>query len=318
MTDPHTVFFWLASAYAAVGVGVLSALLTRAWTRRRGGVATAAESAWCALLPAVSLLLLPLSARHPHLFQLPDLHAAWHGWERTLHAEPAAHGALHAANSVLLLLGAFFFARTVYTVAKLRTFATAVRAASELQPEPFEGANLYTIPSRRPLCFTMGVFRPAIYVTAGLRQQLSQRDCAAMLAHESAHIRRRDNLVKLLLTLFYALFPLPGCGLLLRDWRQAAERECDAAAAHHVGSAADVAAALVRTARVMARSSTETPGGACFAAFEDDLDGRVQALLTCSPLSRRPLSMPPMVLGLGLLIIASSWLHHAVEMFVRH
>jgi beta-lactamase regulating signal transducer with metallopeptidase domain len=164
----------------------------------------------------------------------------------------------------------------------------------------------------------MGLRRPAIYVTTSLQEQLSLRDYKAMLAHEAAHLRRRDGLARVFLSLFYALFPLPGSGSLQRDWHHATERDCDAEAACRIGSAPDVAAALLRVAQVIARSATAVPGGACFAAFGDDIEGRVQALLALPAAPTRVLPTRLVILGLGLLLAASSWLHHVVEWFVLH
>ncbi len=318
MADLHPVLLWLASVYAAAGVGVLSALLIRAWTRRPGRVVTLLEAAWCALLPPLAVLLLPLSALDPHLTQLPEMHAAWHRWEQVVHRGAVTHGALHAANALLLLAGVFFLARTVYAVTRMHAFAVAVRSAARPQAAQIAGAPLYSVPSARPLCFTMGLLRPAVYVTTSLQEHLSPREQEAMLAHEGAHIRRRDGLTRVFLSLFYALFPFPGSSLLLQDWHQAAERGCDAEAASRIGSAPDVAAALIRVAQAMTRSTTAVPGSVCFADFGDDIEGRVQALLALTASPPRALPTRPVLLGLGLLLTASSWLYHIVELFARH
>lgn len=319
MADLHSVLLWLTSVYGAAGVGVLSALLTRTWTRRHVRCATPPEAAWCAFLPPLAVLLLPLSAPlDPHLTQWPAAHAAWHHWEQAIHAGPITHGALHAANALLLLVGVFFLARMVYTLTRMHAFAVALRSIARPQAAQIAGALLYSVPSARPLCFTMGLLRPAVYVTTSLQDHLSPREQEAMLAHEVAHIRRRDGLTRVFLSLFYALFPFPGSSLLLRDWHQAAERDCDAEAASRIGSAPDVAAALIRVAQVMTQSTTTVPGGACFAAFGDDIEGRVQALLALPASPPRTLPTRLVLLGLGLLLTASSWLYHAVELFVRH
>lgn len=318
MADLHPLLLWLASVYAAAGIGVLSALLIRAWTRRHGRLATPPEAAWCAFLPPLAVLLAPLSALEPHLSQSPDLHAAWHRWEQAVHAGPVTHGALHAANLLLLFVAAFFAARTVFTLTRMRAFAVSVRSVARLQPEEVEGARLYSISSRRPLCFTMGLLRPAVYVTTSLHDLLPPREYEAMLAHEAAHIRRRDGLARVFLSLFYALFPIPGTGLLLRDWHHAAERDCDAEAAGRTGSAPDVAAALIRVAQAMTRSSTAVPGGACFAAFGDDIEGRVRVLLALPTRHSRVVPTRLVLLGLLPLLAAGSWIHHAAELFAQH
>jgi Zn-dependent protease with chaperone function len=318
MDDLYPVLSFLTSAYAAAGAGLLSALLMRAWVRRDGRLPSPPEAAWCAFLPPLALLLLPLLMLQPHLTQFPPAHELWHRWEQALHTAPVTHAALHGANLLLLFAGAFFFARMVFTLTRMRAFAVSVRAAARAEPVEVEDFRLFIIPSPRPLCFTMGLRRPAVYVTTALQEHLSPREYEAMLAHEAAHIRRRDGLSRVFLALFYALFPFPGSDLLLADWHQAAERDCDAAAARRIGSAPDVARALVRVAQVMARSSTAVPGGASFASFGDDIEGRVQALLSLPARPSRALPAGLVFLGLLLLVTASSWLQHGVDLFIRH
>jgi beta-lactamase regulating signal transducer with metallopeptidase domain len=139
-----------------------------------------------------------------------------------------------------------------------------------------------------------------------------------MLAHEAAHVRRKDCLARTFLALFYALFPLPGSHLLMADWHHAAERECDALAADRIGSALDVAAALIRAAKAAPRSAVAVRDGACFAGFGDDVEGRVQALLALPASRSRTRPTHLVFASLGFLLAASLWIAHAVELFVRH
>jgi beta-lactamase regulating signal transducer with metallopeptidase domain len=319
MRELEPILLIVSFAYAAAGVGIVSALLVRTWNYRRARRPTAGEAAWCAFLPPLALLLLPLSTVEPHPTGIPGaVHALWHGWQRTLHATPFTHAALHAANYLLLGLAAMGVVRMVFRIAQMRAFASCIHKAASPSATPVEGAPLFSIASARPLCFTMGVLRPAVYLSTGLREQLSPREREAMLAHEATHVRRRDGVVRTFLSLFYTLFPLPGSRLLLADWHHAAERECDAAAAGRIGSATDVAAALIRAAQAMARSSACLPGGACFAAFGDDIEGRVEALLALPSSGSRGWPTRLVLAGLGSLWTASLWFYHAVELFVRH
>jgi Zn-dependent protease with chaperone function len=309
----------LSFAYAAAGIGLVSALLARAWARRQRRFPSAGEATWCAFLPPLALLLLPLSAVEPHFpGTLNAVHLMWHSWEQALHAAPLAHGMLHAANSLLLVLAATGLVRMAYALARMRGFASALRTAGTTSPEFVDGVPLRTIDSPRPLCFTTGLLRPSVYLSTGLRELLSPQEREAMLAHEAAHLHRGDSLVRTFLFLFYALFPLPGSRLLLADWHHAVERECDALAARRIGSAPDVASALIRMAQAAARSAVAVPDGACFAALGDDIEGRVEALLALPASHSRARPTPLVLLGLGFLLTGSLWISHAVELFVRH
>lgn len=319
MADLEPILLIVSCAYAAAGIGVVSALGARAWSRRRAHLPSAAEAAWCAGLPLLALLLLPLSAVAPHPAPALDApHRLWHDWQQDLHAIPWTHAALHAANYLLLLLAAAGVVRLAFALARMHAFAASIRRTATPDPASVAGVPLYQIASTRPLCFTMGPLRPAIYLTTGLREQLSPRECEAMLAHEAAHVHRQDGLVRLFHSLFYALFPLPGARLLLADWHHAAERACDAAAAARIGSATDVATALIRAAQAVSQSAGHVPESACFVALDDDIEGRVAALLAPSSAGAR--GCPPRVVlaGLGSLGAASLWFSHAVELFVRH
>jgi Zn-dependent protease with chaperone function len=325
MADLHLCLWPLAYAYAAAAAGLAAALMARSWAQRAGRVPCAAEAAWCAFLPPIAVLVLPAAATlQPHAMgPLIATHALWHQWARALHAAPIAHGVLHVTNLLLLIFTMLCAARTLHGLGRARAFGAALRASGQLERSGTEAIPLYRLPSRVPTAFTLGILRPAVYASSGLLAQLSTRDCEAMLAHEAAHVRRRDGLTGALLAAFYNLFPLPGSGLLRAEWQRAAERACDADAARRLDSRTDVAAALVRVAGIVWQSQGPVPGAVRFAASGDDIEARVQALLAPLSVSQgRPdapaLSAWLILLSLGMIGAAHFWVHHAVELFVRH
>lgn len=326
MPDLQPVLTLLVTSYAAASAGLMAALVLRAGSRLLGGFPSGTEATWCAFLPFAALVLLPaLSAfQEPGAGALAGLHAAWHRLEAQVHQSPAGHGALHLANGLTLLLAFACLARTVYTLARMRTFAAALRTASEPLEERVGARPVLQLASERPICFTLGVFQPSVYITSRLLENLAPRDREAMLAHEAAHIRRRDGLVSALLTLFYTAFPLPGSRLLYEDWERAAERECDAAAARRIGSPHDVAAALVRVARLAVQPAAALPYGACFIARNQSIEARVEALLAVPAPGASSLMTCPgrpflvVLASLGILFTAHFWVHHVVDLFVHH
>ncbi len=308
----------LVFVYGATLVGTVAAHLFRAGTRCDGRIPTLWEATWCAFLPWLSVLFLSATAvTQPHwLPPFAGLHAQWHQWEATIHRSEALHGLLHAANWLVLLLAAWLAGRAVFTGARMRGFEKTLEETARPTADP----GVYALPASRPLCFTLGVFRPRIYVTGELLAQLDPRDTQVVLAHEAAHVRRRDTLVGAVLTLFYTLLPLPGSSLLLRDRRLAVERACDREAAGQVGSANDVALTLVRVARLLARYSTDAPNAVCFAEWGEDVEGRVQALLQMpQPSGRVRLATGAFAtFCLGLMIGAALWVPHVVDLFAHH
>jgi len=251
-------------------VGSAIALLGRAWSRRGGRTPSLLEAGWCAFLPLAAVLLLPLAASlQPHtLPSFEGAHAWWHQWEEAIHRSTAAHGALHGANWLVLAAGGYLLGRTIFALARMLSFEGDLRRSAGKA----EWEGVYSLSTSRPLCFTVGLVRPAVYVTTALREQLSAEDLRAVLAHEAAYVRRQDTVTAGLLTLFYTLCPAPGSRLLLRDWRRAVERTCDQEAARAVGSPYDVAAALVRVARLAAQALARLPNSACFAEWGEDVD----------------------------------------------
>ncbi|MBC7544958.1 MAG: M56 family metallopeptidase [Candidatus Sericytochromatia bacterium] len=100
-----------------------------------------------------------------------------------------------------------------------------------------------------PICFVHGILRPHLVVSTAVLDGLAERDVQAMVAHELAHVTRRDNLWRIIGHLAL-LGHLPGLGRrAFRDWALAVEVACDTAAARHVGSSVAVAEALVHFQR---------------------------------------------------------------------
>ena len=332
MADLCPMVALLASAYGSALVGVVSALLMRTCllARRDVRALSAGEAMWCALLPPLAVLLFPVASG-----LTPDatgpLHHLWHAWAGAVLRSRIGHGALHGANVLFLLLAGACLTRAVYLFARQRALAGALRTLRPRRvPCDEEAFPVYCLPSAQPLCFTVGLLRPRVYVSSALLAQLSDGDRAAMLAHEAAHIRRRDGLVGLLLTVFYALLPLPAGRLLYADWRRAAERACDTEAAQRVGSPCEVTQALVRVARLLrgGDDGTPVPGAAHFSASDsgEDIEGRVHALLALEAkngavddVRRRPLLLAVLSAAHLLLLVGTEgFIRHLVELFAYH
>jgi Zn-dependent protease with chaperone function len=181
-------------------------------------------------------------------------------------------------------------------------------------------AGVFTIATPRPLCLTVGLLRPAVYVSTGLLEQLTGSDLEIVLEHEAAHVRRRDTVCSGILTLLYVVLPVPGHRLLLGDWRIAVERTCDREAARRTGDPLDVAETLVRVARLVTWAPAPLPNSACFAGWGQDLEGRVASLLRTSSDERPNGWAVGTLTGLSvtLLLTAALWLPHAVDLFAHH
>jgi Zn-dependent protease with chaperone function len=125
-----------------------------------------------------------------------------------------------------------------------RTIATWTSAARPLDsgsPVP-----VLRISQVVPAMTAAGIVRPKVLLSAAAESMLTANELQTSLNHEIAHVRRRDNLKKLLLR-FVAF---PGMSGLEAAWLEATEMAADDAAVSNAGEALDLAAALVKLSRL--------------------------------------------------------------------
>lgn len=144
--------------------------------------------------------------------------------------------------------------------------------------------RIVTVVDGLPLpAFTTGLLRPRIYINAQLEQQLSDAELAAVLAHEHAHVLRRDPArLTLLRALGCLFFWIPALRRLADDVADDAEVLADDFAAREnpaVLASAILALAQWRTP-AHSRVSSLQHGGS-LVGFERDtlLDRRIHRLL---------------------------------------
>jgi hypothetical protein len=136
------------------------------------------------------------------------------------------------------------------------------------------------IADERPRAFCAGLLRPRVYVSTGALELLDDEALGAVLAHERAHVRRRDPLrVACGRVIAGALFYVPGLAELHRRQMALAELSADERA---IAAAPENRAALARAMLSFAeRSRADDPTG---------LDPeRVDHLLGDAPAWRFPL-----------------------------
>lgn len=175
------------------------------------------------------------------------------------------------------------------------------------------GANYHEVSSEAPFAVTAGLWRPRVYVTSGLLRHLDDTSRAAVLAHEAAHVRRHDPLMKLLADLL-STFHLPKTRqALLADLSLACEQACDEEAAFNVGDRTAVADALVKLGRLVSDGSPT--GTAAVAQFgEGSITARVHALLGAPKAAPRlPSARLTLAASLVLATMLSAPVHHATE-----
>lgn len=219
----------------------------------------------------------------------------------------------------LATIGAFGLAVWAYRAVSLvrgliatEVGARALERLGRVQPGRFP---VYVLPAAK-LCHATGLLRRRIMLSSDLAEQLSPEELRSVLAHEDAHLSRRDPLASLMLAVAGLVVPPPFVASLRRAYRQATEEACDASAAAQVGDAAAVAATLVKVAGLQRGTAAAGVVAAPFGG--DGLEARVRALLEdpnpTAARSRGPALALVAAGGFALAALSrAEWLHHATE-----
>ena len=125
-----------------------------------------------------------------------------------------------------------------------RTISMWTKAAQPL--ESCAHIPVLRISSLTPAMTATGIVRPRVLLSAAAESMLTANELHTALNHEVAHLRRRDNLKKLLLR----FVTFPGMSGLETAWLEATEMAADDAAVSNAGEALDLAAALIKLARL--------------------------------------------------------------------
>jgi Zn-dependent protease with chaperone function len=121
------------------------------------------------------------------------------------------------------------------------TWTTSARPVESCSPVP-----VLRISQVVPAMTAAGIVRPKVLLSAAAESMLTANELQTALNHEIAHVRRRDNLKKLLLR----FVTFPGMSGLEAAWLEATEMAADDAAVSNAGEALDLAAALIKLSRL--------------------------------------------------------------------
>lgn len=109
----------------------------------------------------------------------------------------------------------------------------------------------------RVLACSIGMFRPEILISRGLEDRLSTEELQVVIAHERAHVERRDAL-KLFIVKMLGVFFLPQVSkALLSDLALAGEQVCDQQASRETGSSIRVAKTIVKVQKLLPEQSED-------------------------------------------------------------
>jgi Zn-dependent protease with chaperone function len=111
------------------------------------------------------------------------------------------------------------------------------------------GDDVRLLEQREPIALTVGLLEPAVLLSRGLLDAVSPQGLEVILAHERAHVRRRDTAWAFVDALAASILPRSARVALLDEITLAQEQACDAAAAAERGRE-PVVSALMEVARL--------------------------------------------------------------------
>jgi Zn-dependent protease with chaperone function len=235
---------------------------------------------------------------------------AWLGFEPR-HAPESLGAPLAAAAAVGLLLLGLGAGRAWRSWRAGRDLARRWMADGVSVRLPGVPLPSYRIRDPWPVVCVVGTLRPRLFVAETVLASCTSDEVASVLAHESGHVSARDNLKRLLLKLLPDVVAwLPSGRALEKAWEGASEAAADArAAGARPGAALDLAAALVRVAR-LAQSGVwvELPARALL--DDTSVAPRVQRLLEDEPASTgrgRIVAAWAVLLALPLALVLSAY-----------
>jgi Zn-dependent protease with chaperone function len=186
---------------------------------------------------------------------------------------PLVFGAFGATIGIFGMVNAGLVLRHV-----ARTVSSWMNDAQPIEAAP---VPLLRIPRHFPAMTATGILRPRVLVSSAAEFVLNASELQAALNHEIAHVRRRDNLRKLLLR-FVAF---PRMRALEAAWLEATEMAADDAAVSNAGEALDLAAALIKLSRMNHTESFDLTA-ALVQSPASVMNARVERLIAWSDATR--------------------------------
>lgn len=146
-----------------------------------------------------------------------------------------------------------------------------------------------------PAMTTAGILRPRVLLSGAAESLLTASELQAALNHEVAHVRRRDNLKKLLLR----LVAFPGMRNLEGTWLEATEMAADDAAVSNACEALDLAEALIKLSRLTPPEPSAVLTAALIHSPTSVMNARIERLIAWSDERLVPLPRFSPRYGLG-------------------
>ena len=179
---------------------------------------------------------------------------------------------------------------------------------------------VFRLPSRDPVLTVAGICAPKVLVSETAVTILTSEELEAALRHEMAHIRRHDNLKKLL----FRFASFPAMGRLESAWSEMSEMAADDAAISNSSEALDLASALIKLSRFAPVQPSYAMTSALLPGTATSLAARVRRLFNWTDPQKRETGpfVLPLVLVIGFLAVLTygpllTCMHAMTEWLVR-
>lgn len=189
-----------------------------------------------------------------------------------------------------------------------------------------DGTGVWVIDTAYPVAAVTGLFRTRLLLSTRIMRECTPLEIEAVIRHEAAHVRRRDNVVRAAMQCLPDPLALLPAGREIQDrWAAAAEEAADdEAAGPRPEARTELAAALVRVARM---ADGQPPAWMPALAFYEGthLEHRVRRLLSPgtgpAPASARRLIAVGCAIAAGAILMTedvSFQIHTLMELAVQH
>lgn len=265
------VFFVIHS-----GAGLVAALIGPAAVRTAGRMRPRSAARFLLALRLLPALLA--------LFVVAGLCVPSYLWLETEKSVEEVGAGCLAAAVLAAILWTMSTVRGVRGAARSFRYARSCENLGRLSTQAESHAPVWIMDARQPFLALLGVFRSRVVISSPAVRALSAGQLNAALRHEDAHRVSRDNLKRLVMLLSPHLLPgLHGFDAIERGWARYSEWAADdVAAAGDAHRSLDLAAALVRIAR-MGVPAAPPPLATLFLGDTREISQRVDRLLSLAP-----------------------------------
>jgi len=241
--------------------------------------------------------------------------------------EPRYVEDMPVALIVLAAGGLMILAGTILRMGRILVITRRLRRAwtrsSRPLVHPRSPVPAFVVESPFPIVALLGVAKPLLFMARQVVDTCSAAQLSAIVDHECAHLRRWDNLTRLLLDASFDPLAWTSTGRELRAaWMEAAEQAADDGASDHIA----LAEGLVRVAKLA--PGHEPRIAAASALLEgQEIERRVRRLIAvrheCIAERRRPVLPRAALAALVMLVFAAvmsdaglRWTHDLIELAV--